>query len=146
MASNNAGESGLTINLVTPQGPIAQEESDAVLAPGRMGQFEILEGHVPFLSELHAGVLVFGENAKKSFFAVGPGFLEVEPGGVVQVLCEQACAVADINLEEAKAELKELETQMNDWKDSLDAEYRSIKSRLDWAQAQVDTVELSSSN
>lgn len=143
MASNNTGELALTINLVTPQGPIAQEESDAVLAPGRMGQFEILAGHVPFLSELHAGVLVFGEAVEKQFFAVGPGFLEVEPNGVVQVLCEQACAVADIDIEAAQAELSEAEGKINDWKDSLDGEYRSLKSRLEWAQAQVDTVKLS---
>ncbi len=136
----------ITINLVTPQGPVAQETSDAVMAPGRLGQFEILVGHVPFLSELHAGVVVIGEAKEKSYFAVGPGFLEVEPSGEVQILCEQASAVGDIDLEAAKAEVAETESKVNGWKGALDAEHRTLKSRLDWAQAQLDAVKLSGSN
>jgi F-type H+-transporting ATPase subunit epsilon len=133
----------ITINLVTPQGPVAQEKSDAVLAPGRLGQFEILEGHVPFLSELHAGVVVVGEAREKSYFAVGPGFLEVEPTGEVQILCEQASAVDDIDLEAARAEVAETEAKVNEWKGPLDAEHRTLKARLDWAQAQIDAMKLS---
>lgn len=136
-------EANITINLVTPQGPVAQEESDAVTAPGRLGQFEILKGHVPFLSELHPGVVVIGEASKKSYFAVGPGFLEVEPSGEVQILCEQARAVKDIDLEAANAEVEETESKVSGWKGPLDAEYRTLKARLDWAQAQIDTVKLS---
>lgn len=138
MASTN-----LKVNVVTPQGPVAQTSTDAVLAPGRLGQFEILHGHVPFLSELHAGVVTLGEATEKQYFAVGPGFLEVEPNGEVQVLCEQACAVADIDVEAAEAEAKETEAKVNDWKGSLDAEYRTLKARLDWAQAQLDAKKLS---
>jgi F-type H+-transporting ATPase subunit epsilon len=133
----------ITINLVTPQGPVAQEESDAVLAPGRLGQFEILEGHVPFLSELHAGVVVVGEAREKSYFAVGPGFLEVEPSGEVQILCEQASTIGDIDLEAARAEVAETEVKVNEWKGPLDAEHRTLKARLDWAQAQIDAMKLS---
>ena len=138
MASAN-----ITINLVTPQGPIAQQKSDAVMAPGRLGQFEILEGHVPFLSELHAGVVVLGEATEKSYYAVGPGFLEVEPSGEVQILCEQAQAIEDIDIEAAEAEVAETETKVNAWKGPLDAEHRTLKARLDWAQAQLDAVKLS---
>ena len=138
MASAN-----ITINLVTPQGPIAQQESDAVMAPGRLGQFEILEGHVPFLSELHAGVVVLGEATEKSYYAVGPGFLEVEPSGEVQILCEQARAIEDIDVEAAEAEVAETESKVSAWKGPLDAEHRTLKARLDWAQAQIDAVKLS---
>lgn len=138
MASTN-----LKVNLVTPQGPVAQTNTDAVLAPGRLGQFEILEGHVPFLSELHAGVVTLGEATERQHFAVGPGFLEVEPNGEVQVLCEQALAVADIDAEAAKAEVAETAAKVNDWKGALDAEYRTLKARYDWAQAQLDTLKIS---
>tara|TARA_R110002096_G_scaffold42143_3_gene113558 strand:+ start:38205 stop:38627 length:423 start_codon:yes stop_codon:yes gene_type:complete len=138
MASTN-----LKVNVVTPQGPVAQTNTDAVLAPGRLGQFEILEGHVPFLSELHAGVVTLGEATEKQHFAVGPGFLEVEPSGEVQVLCEQACPVDKIDAEAAKAEVAETSAKVNDWKGSLDAEYRTLKARLDWAQAQLDALKIS---
>ena len=138
MASTN-----LKVNVVTPQGPVAQTNTDAVLAPGRLGQFEILEGHVPYLSELHAGVVTLGEATEKQHFAVGPGFLEVEPSGEVQVLCEQACPVDKIDAEAAKAEVAETSAKVNDWKGSLDAEYRTLKARLDWAQAQLDALKIS---
>lgn len=138
MASTN-----LKVNVVTPQGPVAQTNTDAVLAPGRLGQFEILEGHVPFLSELHAGVVTLGEATEKQHFAVGPGFLEVEPSGEVQVLCEQACPVDKIDAEAAKAEVAETSAKVNDWKGTLDAEYRTLKARLDWAQAQLDALKIS---
>lgn len=137
-----AAKANITVNLVTPQGPVAQEKCDAVIAPGRLGQFEILEGHVPFLSELHAGVVVLGEATEKSFFAVGPGFLEVEPSGVVQILCEQARAIEDIDVDAAKAEVHETESKIDGGK-GPDAEHRTLKARLDWAQAQVDAVQLS---
>jgi len=132
----------LKVNLVTPLGPVAQTDTDAVLAPGRLGQFEILEGHVPFLSELHAGVVTLGEATEKHHFAVGPGFLEVEPNGEVQVLCQQACPVDDIDLEAARAEVSETEAKVNDWKGAQGAEYRTLKARLDWAQAQIDTAKM----
>ena len=138
MASAN-----LKVNLVTPQGPVAQTETDAVLAPGRMGQFEILEGHIPFLTELHAGVVTMGEASEKTYFAVGPGFLEVEPNGEVQILCEQALAVANIDKDEASEELAATDSKVNEWKDSLNAEYRSLKAKRDWAQARLDALKIS---
>lgn len=138
-----ASDANLRVNLVTPQGPIAQESSDAVLAPGQLGQFEILVGHVPFLSELHAGVLTIGEAKAKSYFAVGPGFLEVEPNGAVQILCEQALPADKINSAAAAAEVAETAGKLKDWKGSMDAEFRTLKARHDWAQAQLDTLKIS---
>lgn len=136
-------EANITVNLVTPQGPIAQDTTDAVLAPGACGQFEILTGHVPFLSELHAGVLMFGEATTKQFFAVGPGFLEVEPSGEVQILCQQARPVADIDADAAETEINENRAKFDSWKGPVDAEYRTLKARLDWAQAQLDALKFS---
>ncbi|MBL4637539.1 MAG: ATP synthase F1 subunit epsilon [Kofleriaceae bacterium] len=136
----------ISVHLVTPQGPIADEMTDAVLAPGRLGQFEILEGHVPFLSELHAGVLTFGEATEKKYYAVGPGFLEVEPNGVVQVLCEQAQASDDIDKEAATADRDERQEKLSKWEGALDAEYRTLKTELDWAEARLDTLKISGGN
>jgi len=133
----------ISVHLVTPQGPVADENTDAVLAPGRLGQFEILEGHVPFLSELHAGVLTFGEASEKKYYAVGPGFLEVEPNGVVQVLCEQAQAAADIDGDAAQAKRDAGEEKLAKWEGAMDGEYRTLKSELDWAQACLDTLQIS---
>jgi len=127
----------LHVQLVTPRGPVAEQETDAVTAPGELGEFEVLPGHVPLLTELHPGVLVLGERERR-IFAVSSGFLEVELDGTVLVLVEQAVAAADVELEQAKAQLSELGPKLKDWKGAVDAEFKNLKARHDWAQAQVD--------
>ena len=131
------------VNVVTPFGPIANEETDAVIAPGELGEFEVLPGHVPFLSELHTGVLTLGERAERKVYAVGRGYLEVEPGGRVQVLVERAVGKSEIDVDEAQAELAEVGPKLSAWKGELDGEYVNLKSTFEWAQARIDACKSS---
>ena len=128
----------LRVSIVTPLGPVADQDTDAVTAPGRMGEFEVLPGHVPFLTQLHPGVLTLGDKQDKQVFAVSTGFLEVEPDGGIQVLVEQAVPAGKVDLESARAALDELRPQLKDWKGATDAEFVNLKARHDWAQAQLD--------
>ena len=128
----------LRVSVVTPRGPVTDQDTDGVTAPGRLGELEVLPGHVPLLTELHPGVLTLGDKRAKSVFAVSTGFLEVEPDGTVQVLVEQAVAAADVDLDAAKAQLAELGPKLKEWKGAVDGEFRTLKQRHDWAQAQVD--------
>jgi F-type H+-transporting ATPase subunit epsilon len=137
VASEETKKDALQVSVVTPRGPITAEETDAVTAPGELGEFEVLPGHVPLLTELHPGVLVLGER-ERHVFAVSTGFLEVEPDGTVLVLVEQAVAAANVDLEQAKAQVAELGPKLKEWKGAVDAEWKNLKARHDWAQAQVD--------
>ena len=133
------GEAGvLRVSVVTPSGPVTEEGTDAVTAPGQLGEFEVFPGHVPFLTQLHPGVLVLGDRRGRRVFAVSTGFLEVEPDGSVQVLVERAVAASSVDLERARADVSELGPQIKDWKGATDAEWKNLKARLDWAQAQID--------
>ena len=137
MASEETKKDVLAVSVVTPRGPITTEDTDAVTAPGELGELEVLPGHVPFLTELHPGVLVLGER-ERHVFAVSTGFLEVEPDGTVLVLVEQAVAASEVDLDQAKAQVAELAPKLKDWKGAVDAEFKNLKARHDWAQAQVD--------
>ena len=128
----------LRVEVVTPRGPVVDEETDGVTAPGQLGEFEVLPGHVPFLTQLHPGVLVLGEKQQRKVFAVASGFLEVEPDGEVQVLVEQVVAAEKVDVAAAKAAVAELGPQVKDWKGAVDADFKNLKARLDWAQAQLD--------
>ena len=128
----------LRVSVVTPRGPVTQSRTDGVTAPGRLGEFEILPGHVPFLTELHPGVLALGDKQARTYYAVSVGFLEVEASGVVEVLVEQAVAAEDVDLAAAKAQVAELAPKLKEWKGAVDGEFRTLKNRHDWAQAQVD--------
>jgi F-type H+-transporting ATPase subunit epsilon len=130
----------LRVVVVTPRGPIADEETDGVTAPGQLGEFEVLPGHVPFLTQLHPGVLILGDKQAREIYAVASGFLEVEPDGEVLVLVEQAVAAGKVDTAAAKAVVDDLGPKIKDWKEALDAEYKNVKARLDWAQAQLDAA------
>ena len=137
MATQETKSEVLRVSVVTPRGPVADQDTDAVTAPGELGELEVLPGHVPLLTELHPGVLVLGERERR-IFAVSTGFLEVEPDGTVLVLVEQAVAAGDVDIEQAKAQLAELAPKLKDWKGAVDAEFKNLKARHDWAQAQVE--------
>ena len=100
--------------------------------------FEILVGHIPFLSELHAGVLMLGENLERSAYAVGPGFLEVSQSGHVEVLVDQAVATGQIDLAAAKADLAKTADELKAWNADPDGEYEALRARHAWARAQLD--------
>jgi len=132
-----SGQSGFKVRVVTPKGTAAQATTDAVTGPGRLGEFEVLPGHVPFLTELHPGVLVLGEKSKQ-YFAVGAGYLKVGSEGDIEVLVERAVAGSEVDIEAAKAELADVGPKVDSWSQSLGAEYKNLKDRRDWAQAQLD--------
>lgn len=133
---------GFQVNVVTPTGPVAQTDADAVIAPGRLGEFEVLPGHIPFLTELYPGVLTIGEKGPRQIFAVSIGFVEVSPGGNVEVLVERAVVADDIDVETAKSELDETALELKEFKGTPDAEYEKLRTRNRWAQAQLDAHRL----
>src|ERR1700733_1932771 len=95
----------LGVNLVTPKGVIAHTDTDSLQAPGDLGEFELLPGHVPMLSALKAGVLTIGTKTR-SRYAVSTGYLRIDPQGSVEILVERAKPVSEIDSAAAQTELK----------------------------------------
>src|SRR5881227_3992625 len=95
----------LGVNLVTPKGVVAHTDTDSVQAPGELGEFELLPGHVPMLTALRPGVLTIGTKTRERY-AVSTGYLRVDPSGAVEVLVEQAMPAKAIDAEAARADLK----------------------------------------
>src|SRR6476620_2008629 len=94
----------LGVNLVTPYGVIAHTEADSVQAPGELGEFELLPGHVPMLTAIKPGVLTIGTKARARY-AVSSGYLRVDPSGAVEILVEQAVPAKDVDVDTAKKDL-----------------------------------------
>jgi len=139
MAERKQGADALHVNVVTPRGAVCVAEADAVIAPGELGEFEVLPGHIPLLTALHPGVLSLGEGKDADVFAVSRGFLRVDRAGRVDVLVEQAIPAADVKTDDAKQArdkaAKELEKLARKAKPG---ERKSVEDRRDWAQAQLD--------
>ena len=130
----------LGVNLVTPRGVVAHTDADSVQAPGELGEFELLPGHVPMLAALKPGVLTIGTKARQRF-AVSSGYLRVDPSGAVEILVEQAMPTVEIDAEAAKKDLAAAEAELAKWGDRpLDGDYVNMQHRAGWARARLDAV------
>lgn len=128
----------LGVNLVTPRGVVAHADTDAVTAPGELGEFELLPGHVPMLTALKPGVLTIGEK-NRARYVVSNGYLRVDPDNAVEILVEQAVPAADVDVEKAKKELREAEAELAKWGDKpTDGDWQNLMHRVQWAQACID--------
>jgi F-type H+-transporting ATPase subunit epsilon len=130
----------LGVNLVTPRGVVAHTDADSVQAPGELGEFELLPGHIPMLTALRPGVLTIGTKARARY-AVSSGYLRIDPSGAVEILVEQAVPSKDIDVAAAKQELAAAEADLAKWGDKpQDGDYVTLQQRAGWAQARIDAV------
>lgn len=130
----------LAVNLVTPSGVVAHTDTDSVQAPGELGEFELLPGHVPMLTSLKPGVLTIGTRARARY-AVGPGYLRVDPAGAVEILVEQALPASEVDTEAAKNDLKTAEAELTKFADKAqDGDYQNLVARAGWARARLDAA------
>ena len=95
----------LIFELVSPSALLASEEVDMVVVPGADGDFGVLAGHAPVLSNLRAGVVDIHNDGQvtKSLFVEG-GFAEAADGRCT-LLATKAQDVADISAGDASARL-----------------------------------------
>lgn len=140
MADNAKKSSGpLRVNVVTPTGVITEADTDALTAPGELGEFEVLPGHIPFLTSLHPGVMTLGEKRAIAVYAVSRGYVKVGAAGDIDVLVERAVPGADVDVESATTTRDKAAKELDAWKNKpQNAEWQNIKDRHDWAQAQLD--------
>jgi ATP synthase F1 epsilon subunit len=130
----------LGVNLVTPRGVVAHTDADSVQAPGELGEFELLPGHIPMLTALRPGVLTIGTKPR-SRYAVSSGYLRVDPQGAVEILVEQAVPAKEVDVDAAKKELAAAEVELAKWGDRpLDGDYVTLQDRVGWARARIDAV------
>ncbi len=128
----------LGVNLVTPRGVVAHTDADSVQAPGELGEFELLPGHIPMLTAIRPGVLTIGTKARARY-AVSSGYLRVDPGGGVEILVEQAVPAKDVDADAARKDLTAAEAELAKWGDRpLDGDYVNVQQRAGWARARLD--------
>ena len=95
----------LHLEVVTPEKVMVSQEVDIVVAPGTMGEFGVLGGHVPFLSGIEPGELRFSNGNQTERFFVTTGFSEVSDDKV-SVLVDAAEKATEIDLERARKALE----------------------------------------
>jgi F-type H+-transporting ATPase subunit epsilon len=91
----------LNLEIVTPDGVAFAGEVKACTAPGAAGQFQILNGHAPFLSILKIGELKVRMEDGEKLLATSGGFLEIRDN-IITIIVESAEFADDIDISRAK--------------------------------------------
>lgn len=124
--------------LVSPERLLVSKPVDMVVVPGAEGDFGVLRGHSPLISNLRIGVIDIHDNGSvaERIFVAG-GFAEVTAERCT-VLAEQAMPVGDLKRADIEGEIKSL-------KDHLavadnDAERGALAARIAVAEAKLDYV------
>ena len=95
-------EKRLHLEIRTPQQLIYDGDVTSVRAPGHLGLFEILAGHIPFLTVLDIGEIRIREFDTSQSLATSGGVFEVLRTGVT-VLADTAEWASEIDVERAEA-------------------------------------------
>ncbi len=91
--------------LVSPARLVISEAVEMVVVPGEEGDFGVLPGHAPVISQVRPGVIdIHGDGKVQSRIFVAGGFAEVTEQRCT-VLAEEAVPVADIDSAEAEQRL-----------------------------------------
>jgi len=134
----------MRLSVTTPRGALVEAEVEEVTAPGALGEFGVLPGHVPFLSVLKPGVFVYRTKDGARYLAVGGGVLEVaragEKGDKVLVLVDQATHAREVDRESAAKELAAVDHEIAHWKKESAGEYQALLARRAWAAARVEAA------
>jgi F-type H+-transporting ATPase subunit epsilon len=106
-------EGTFTLEVVTPQAKVFSGEVETVVAPGFLGDFGVLPGHVPYIAAMRPGVLMFAHDGNQHIYVAGAGFAEVGPDKVLLLtdVCEDASGV---ELSDAEARLEAAEKTLVD--------------------------------
>jgi len=91
----------LLLEIVTPDKLVLSQDVDYVGAPGLLGEFGVMANHIPFLSALGIGSLMYKTGGKANYVFVSGGFAEVS-GNKVTILAEVAERPEDIDTERAR--------------------------------------------
>lgn len=127
----------IQLEIVTPQGVAVREMVDEVEAPGALGYFGVLPGHIPFLSQLKIGNVRYRIGNENHFVAVTWGFAEVLPRKVT-ILVRTAELALDIDLERAETARRRAEERLKEFGVAYDME--SAREDFLRAQARVDAA------
>lgn len=92
----------IRLEVISPERVVVSEDVDMITAPGVMGEFGVLPGHTPMLTNLSVGLLAYRNNGETQEMALAWGYAEVGPEKVT-VLAEAAEKAEEIDVERAES-------------------------------------------
>ena len=131
----------LRLRVVTPDGPILDEEVISVTACSEQrGEFCVLPEHRPILAALGAGRLVARRpDGGSDEFVTDNGFFEGGPRHV-NVITQRCVRVSDIDISKVVEEIEEIEKELSELEFG-DAARDELDVSLVWALARRNAID-----
>ena len=133
--------SSMTCDIVTPAKKLYTQECYMVVVPGELGEMGFMPGHAPLVSSLADGVVRVYSDASTvaQTYALQGGYVQVT-GEKVIILADKAIPIDQINVDEVRAQIADLEAQA-----AKLPEYSSERALLDidlaWNRLQERTAQ-----
>jgi len=128
----------ILLEIVTPERKVLSEMVDIVVAPGELGEFGVLPGHIPFLCKLKVGELRYLVGALSRHVAIMGGYAEVL-NNQVTILAAAAEAAIEIDVIRARAARERAERRIAEVRDKL--EFARAQAALQRAIARLKVSE-----
>ena len=128
----------IKVSVVTPGGPVLEEEVEMVSTKAKTGELGILAGHIPMVAPLDIGSVRLKTGNNTEWVAVSGGFMEVN-GEEVTILAQSAERAEDIDTARAKQAKARAEKRLQDRQVEIDAHRAELAlkralNRLDIAE------------
>ena len=104
-------ERRFSVEIRTPERLVYQGEVKSIRASGINGAFQVLPGHIPFLTTIESGVLIVDDHHGIRSMATSNGVFEVLRDGVT-VLVESAEWSDEIDAQRAEEALQRAKEQL----------------------------------
>lgn len=124
-------------DIVTQERTVFSGQVDAVNIPGSEGRMGILPNHTALLTTLGFGEVVVRTDEQEEYFAIGGGFVEVQPDRVI-ILADSAEYAEEIDTERAELARERAEKVMAEGVPDDPERYAQIRASLQRAQIRVD--------
>ena len=126
----------IQLKVITPLELVLDESVDEVVAPGELGEFGVLPGHVPFLTTLNPGELRFRKGGSENRLIVSGGLADVKDD-VVNILTDLAQKPQDVDVAAARREAEQLEQELGNIDEESLSERKDLEKRLKLAQVRA---------
>lgn len=126
----------IALEIITPAKVVLNTEVDEVTAPGTLGEFGVLPGHVPFITTLEPGLVKYSQGSSAKNIFISGGLFNVE-GDKAKVLTQNAEDPSKIDKSEAKQQIDDLEKIISDLADDSE-ELPELNKKLKIAQARYN--------
>ena len=129
----------LELELVSPESLLLTQSVEMVVVPGAEGDFGVLPGHAPMISNIRPGTLAIfeGGSVAQRFFIAG-GFAEITEQRCT-ILAEGAVLMDDIDRAALEQELRDLREDVSAAGD--DADKSAATESLEIAEAKLQALD-----